>query len=69
MKNKTHLGFYTEGKYFKNNSDVVGNDIFIVFFKKLFPGYKFSTIGRLSKVEISIQLDGGSFYGNAFSSP
>lgn len=53
MKNKTHLGFYTEGKYFKNNSDVVGNDIFIVFFKKLFPGYKFSTIGRLSKVEIS----------------
>ncbi len=53
MKNNLHLGFYTEGNYFRNNSEVVGDDIFIVFFKKLFPGYKYSTIGRLSNSEIS----------------
>ena len=46
------IGFFNEGKYFKNTKGLVfSSDIFFVFFQKLFRDKKIKTIGRLSTNE------------------
>ena len=53
-KSKSKIGFFNEGKYFKNSEGVVfSSDIFIVFFQKLFVNNSINTIGRLSTSKLS----------------
>ena len=46
------IGFFNEGKYFKNHEGLVfSSDIFIIFLQKLLRGKSLKMIGRLSTIE------------------